>query len=68
MFACMLYLIITGQTCPKVQNTSEENCTDECSSDDDCQYDRICCSNGCGGHVCSDSVERCAVRSISVVK
>ena len=63
---CTLYCIVsTGQTCPTVQGTAtEQNCTDECSSDDDCQYDRICCSNGCGGRVCSDSVEMCQVSSI----
>ena len=22
-------------------------------------YDRICCSNGCGGHTCYDSAEMC---------
>ena len=54
------------RTCPTVQSSNEENCVDECSSDDDCQYDRICCSNGCGGHTCSDSVEMCEV-SISVL-
>ena len=59
----MMVAIPAGQTCPTVQRTNEENCVDECSSDDDCQYDRICCSNGCGGRTCSDSLETCAVRS-----
>ena len=53
-------------TCPTVQSSNEETCVEECSSDDDCQYDRVCCSNGCGGHTCSDSVEMCEV-SISVL-
>ena len=59
----MMAAIPAGQACPTVQRTNEENCVDECSSDDDCQYDRICCSNGCGGRTCSDSLEACAVRS-----
>ena len=61
------FSILAVKTCPAIESTTEENinCTDECSSDDDCQYDRICCSNGCGGRVCSDSVEMCQVRSIS---
>ena len=59
----VLFCFCIVRTCPTVQSTKElENCVDECSSDDDCQYERICCSNGCGGHVCSDSVETCAVR------
>ena len=63
----VLYMFIAAvRTCPTVQSTNEENCIDECSSDDNCQYDRICCSNGCGGRVCSDSVETCAVRLVSV--
>ena len=59
MLCCFVAAV---RTCPTVQSTNEENCVDECSSDDDCQYDRICCSNGCGGRVCSDSVEMCQVR------
>ena len=62
----MLFCSYIGQTCPTVKPTNDTNCADECSSDDDCQYDRICCSNGCGGRVCSDSVEMCQVRSVNV--
>jgi len=57
----MCWYAPTVRTCPTVQKINEENCDDECSSDDDCQYGRICCSNGCGGHTCSDSVEMCQV-------
>ena len=63
----MVFCFCTGQTCPTVQSSNVENCVDECSSDDDCQYDRICCSNGCGGHTCSDSVEMCQVRSMTII-
>ena len=63
----MICVVPTGQTCPTVQSTNEEDCVNECSSDDDCQYDRICCSNGCGGKSCSDSDEKCEVRSIVIV-
>ena len=62
----MVFCFCAGQTCPTVQSSNEENCVDECSTDDDCQYDRICCSNGCGGHTCSDFVEMCQVRSVSI--
>ena len=59
----MVFCFYTDQTCPTIQSSKEEICVDECSSDDDC-HDRICCSNGCGGHTCSDSVEMCQVRSV----
>ncbi|XP_065920033.1 kielin/chordin-like protein [Dysidea avara] len=50
-----------GGTCPTVQSSNKavSDCANECSSDDDCQYDRICCSNECGGRTCSDPVEMC---------
>ena len=57
-----MYTIPIGQTCPTVQRTNEDNCVDDCSSDNDCQGHRICCSNGCGGHTCSESVELCSVK------
>ena len=63
----MYNIVPTGQTCPTVQRTNEENCVDECTSNDDCQYNGICCSNGCGGRTCSDSVEMCQVRSVSFI-
>ena len=28
-------------------------CVIECSSNSDCSDDRICCTNGCGGQVCT---------------
>ena len=30
-------------------------CSEECSSDDDCNNDQKCCSNGCG-HTCMDPI------------
>ena len=59
----MMVAIPTGETCPAVQTSNEENCVDECSSNNDCRGHRICCSNGCGGRTCSESVETCAVRN-----
>ena len=56
------YYIPAGQTCPTVQDTTAGNCVDLCSSDDDCRDHKICCSNGCGGRTCSDSVEYCLVK------
>ena len=56
MFPC------ADQTCPLVQSSNAENCVGGCSSDDDCEGSRICCSNGCGGYTCSDTVETCEVR------
>ena len=57
-------LLISGGTCPTVQSSNKavSDCANECSSDDDCQYDRICCSNECGGRTCSDPVEMCQVQ------
>ena len=60
----MLFCFCAGQTCPTAQSSNEETCVDECSADDDCQYDRIC---ECGRHTCSDSIEMCRVRSVSIV-
>jgi len=54
-------------TCPSVEPKDRSVCTNECSSDDDCQYDRICCTNECGGHTCSDFVEMCQVRWCSYI-
>ncbi|VDI66826.1 Hypothetical predicted protein [Mytilus galloprovincialis] len=38
--------------CPPVPRDSSGVCVDECSSDDTCQGEKKCCSNGCG-HFCS---------------
>ncbi|CAG2200678.1 WFDC3 [Mytilus edulis] len=38
--------------CPPVPTDSAGVCVDECSSDDTCQGEKKCCSNGCG-HFCS---------------
>ena len=60
----MIYVPV-DQTCPTVErNNSVENCVDECTSNDQCRYDRICCPNECGRRTCSDSVEMCQVRLI----
>ena len=72
-YTCNYYntvLLSIVYTCPAVESNDENNCAtidDECSSDDDCQYDRICCSNGCGGYTCSDAMETCWVRYQSVL-
>ena len=60
-------MLSTAKTCPTVQSSNKavSDCANECSSDDDCQYDRICCSNECGGRTCSDSVEMCQVTCMS---
>ena len=62
----MCYSAPIDRTCPTVERSNEENCVDECTSHNQCQYDRICCDNGCGGHTCSDSVETCQVRPVSI--
>ena len=42
--------------------SSDDNCPDECVTEDHCPSNMICCANGCGGHVCSHSNEFCKVR------
>jgi len=63
----MRYLHFSEGTCPTIQSSDKKasDCANECSSDDDCQYDRICCTNECGGRTCSDSVEMCQVKFMS---
>ncbi|ELU18194.1 hypothetical protein CAPTEDRAFT_188625 [Capitella teleta] len=40
-------------TCPQVSNeTSSGICLEECSENEDCSADELCCSNGCG-HICT---------------
>jgi len=56
--------IFVTETCPSVESKDRPVCANECSSDDDCQHNRICCTNECGGRTCSDSVEFCKVRYI----
>ncbi|XP_070559034.1 uncharacterized protein [Ptychodera flava] len=43
--------------CPAVSGSSFGTCAELCSSDDDCQSDYKCCSNGCG-HKCKPPAEK----------
>jgi len=56
-------LITDGLTCPNV--TGRGPCVNQCNSNDDCERDLLCCSNGCG-RVCSESVEKCAVSVVTM--
>ncbi|XP_038073191.1 keratin-associated protein 5-1-like isoform X2 [Patiria miniata] len=42
--------------CPSVDSDSVGICSEECSSDDECEAGEMCCSNGCG-HTCVAAVE-----------
>jgi hypothetical protein len=41
-----------GASCPKPDPAQMGTCVESCSSDDDCDANLKCCSNGCG-HVCT---------------
>ena len=38
--------------CPAVESDQLGTCEEECGSDNDCEGNQKCCSNGCG-HVCT---------------
>ena len=42
-------------SCPPLDNDVAGICSEECSRDESCQGNQICCSNGCG-HTCVDPV------------
>ena len=58
MYACHVYsLSFYIVICPRPLGPGV--CAELCSSDDDCELDERCCSNGCG-HQCTKGL-RCAV-------
>ena len=55
----------TDSMCPPIDDDVAGTCVDRCTSDSDCAYSEMCCSNGCG-HVCMPPMSACKAIQFTV--
>ena len=62
-----IFLVEANELCPTtVASVGDEDCPMNCTSDDQCADDEICCGNGCG-QMCVTRCPQVSIKQISYI-